>query len=87
MMGLRLYDAGWFTASIYDPLILHYGGGCYWTIHGSETSHKIFSESSAKAGDDAANFRAYYGDSELERLHAKWQAEFDARSDVPTLNF
>lgn len=72
-MGMKLYEAGFLSASIYCPLIWHYGGGAYWDVHGDEMKDKHFN---SRAGNDAVNFASMYGTSELQDLHKEWEADF-----------
>lgn len=85
--GLSLYKAGWYTMSIYDPLILHYGGGAYFAVHSNSVAHEIFMNGARSVGDDAKNFATVWGTSELGELHEKWQKKFDIRSDVPPIHY
>ena len=85
-MGLSLYRGGWYTVSVYDPLILHYGGGAYWTVGDGTPARQIHNATIRATGGDANNFAAVYGTSELQDLHEQWQREFDKRTDVPKLS-
>jgi len=79
-MGLKLFEAGHYAASVYYRTIYHYGGGMYWDVHGHPVRDQKFNSS---AGHDAQHFAAHYGTSELDELIPTWRSQLETRQPPP----
>lgn len=77
-MGLNMWDAGWYVASIYYPQVYHYGGGAL----ADETSAWV----GKHCGQDAPNFIARRGTGECQDLQNEWLAKLKEK-DLPPLQY